>query len=281
MQIDPFFQVPQRSVNTSMGAVEVPVLYKEGDYSIALFCTLRERVEALLAGTSFVPAMTFGRYAIVGLVMANFTLCSATPYSIASLAVPVSRLRGFRPISPWRELFSKADQRHMGFYLMNCHTSSPRMVAVGREVWGHIKFPSRVEMSLHKATLNCRVECMEGNIPLLQFGGYGPRIGQIRPMGFNMFSILNDQVMRSILDTRAPYDVRFPFGFKLQLGAEHPTTLPLRKLGLNGKRPLAVISTDRFQGRFNEGVVIETLEHPHPGPATATRGRLSGGSLQV
>ena len=50
MQIDPFFQVPQRSVNTSMGAVEVPVLYKEGDYSIALFCTLRERVEALLAG---------------------------------------------------------------------------------------------------------------------------------------------------------------------------------------------------------------------------------------
>ncbi len=71
MQIDPFFQVPQRSVNTSMGAVEVPVLYKEGDYSIALFCTLRERVEALLAGTSFVPAMTFGRYAIVGLVMAN------------------------------------------------------------------------------------------------------------------------------------------------------------------------------------------------------------------
>lgn len=277
MQIDPFFQVPQHCVNTSKGPVELPVLYKEGDYSIALFCTLRKSVEAQLAGTSFVPAMTFGHYAVVGLVMANFTLCSEAPYCMTSLAIPVSRQQGFRPVSPWRELFSKADQRHMGFYLVNCTSSSPHMAAVSREIWGHPKSHSIVSMALNKASLNCRVECAERRQTLLQFKGTGLRFWKVRPISFTMFSILGNQVMRSILDTRAPYNVHIPYGFRLQLGVDHPSTRPFRKLGLDGKRPLAVMSTSYFQGRFNEGVAIEELS----AAADTCKFPLSSGTFRV
>ncbi|MBA53609.1 MAG: hypothetical protein CMK89_04075 [Pseudomonadales bacterium] len=260
MQIDPFFQVPQRTMETSSGPVEVPVLYKEGDYSVALFCTRLHRAQALLRNTSLRPAMTFGDYAIVSLVMARFTHCSESGYSIAALAVPVSRCQGFQPVSPWRELFSRPDQRHMGFYLVNCPTDSLRMMHVGRELWGHPKTPAHIDLQLEKSGLLCKVECMETQQPLFEFSGWGPKVWKMRPLGFNMFSILNNQMMRSILETSSPFDVHLPLSFRLKLGAgDHPTTRPMRKLGLDGKRPLAVISTNLFQGRFNEGVVIEEL----------------------
>lgn len=260
MQIDPFFQVPRRQVDTASGPVEVPVLYKEGDYSVALFCAHRSRVQALLEGTHLTPAMTFGKYAIVSLVMAKFTHCSETAYSVAALTIPVSRSMGFKPVSPWRELFSRADQRHMGFYLVNCPTDSLRMMEIGREVWGHPKTPAFIDMSLEHSRLHCQVECMETQQPLFEFSGQGPRVWQMQPMGFNMFSILDNQIIRSILETRSPFKVHLPFGFRMKLGPQdHPTTRPMRKLGLNGKRPLLVISTDLFQGRFNEGVVVEDL----------------------
>ncbi|MEE2731183.1 MAG: acetoacetate decarboxylase family protein [Pseudomonadota bacterium] len=264
MQIDPFFQVPRRTLDTSSGPLEVPVLYKEGDYSIALFCAHRQRVEALLNASatqsSLTPAMTFGPYAIVSLVMANFTHCSDADYSVAGLAVPVSRRRGFQPVSPWRELFRRADQRHMGFYLVNCPADSLRMINVGREIWGHPKTPARIDLQLDQNSLRCRVDCLQYNQPLFEFSGWGPRFWQIRPLGMNLFSILNQQMIRSILDVRSPFNLHLPFGFRLQLApGDHPTTRPMRKLGLDGKRPLMVISTNQFQGRFNEGVVIEEL----------------------
>lgn len=260
MQIDPFFQVPQRTLETASGSVEVPVLYKEGDYSMALFCTHRHRAQALLRHTGLRPAMTFGNYAIVSLVMAKFTHCSESNYSIAALAVPVSRSQGFQPVSPWRELFSRADQRHMGFYLVNCPTDNLRMMHIGREVWGHPKCPANIDLELESSGLQCQVQCMQTQQPLFEFAGRGPKVWKMQPLGFNMFSILNDQMIRAILEIRSPFSVHLPFGFRLKLNTtDHPITRPMRKLGLDGKRPLVVISTNLFQGRFNEGVVIEDL----------------------
>lgn len=260
MQIDPFFQVPQHPVHTSVGMVNLPVMFKEGDYSLALFGTRRERVEALLEDTSFVPAMTLGPFALVALVMANFNICSEAPYSIAASAVPVSRRDGFQPISPWRELFNRPDQRHMGFYQLNCPINNLRMMSVGAEVWGHPKTPADIHFELNRDSMNCSVHCMHENRPLMQFAGRGRRFWRIAPMGFNIFSIRNQQVIRSILDTRSPYNVHLPFGYRLTLGdCDHPAINPLRQLGLDGKRPLVLLSSDQFQGRFNEGTVIEEM----------------------
>lgn len=265
MQIDPFFQVPQHPVHTSAGVVNLPVLYKEGDYCVALFTAPRAKVEALLQGTHLTPAMTFGPYATVAMVMSNFNICSEAPYSVVAFAIPASRERGFQPVSPWRELFARPDQRHMGFYMLNCPVNSLRMMAVGREVWGHPKSPASIQLELNDSRLDCAVDCMERGTRLLRFSGSGMRFWRIGPLGFNLFTVRNHQLVRSIIDTRSPFNVHVPFNFKLQLGAEdHPITNPLRQLGLDGKRPLALISSNEFQGRFNEGTVIEDLDSPQP-----------------
>lgn len=260
MQIDPFFQVPQHPIQTSMGTVNLPVLFKEGDYCIALFTAPRKRVEALLEGTSFAPAMTLGPFATVGLVMAKHSICSEEPYSVASFAIPVSRLQGFQPVSPWRELFFRPDQRHMGFYMLNSQVNNLRMSVAGAEVWGHPKCTSNIELNLDKSRMDCRVDCMTKGTHLMRFSGKGFRFWSIPAMGFNLFSIRGNQVIRAILEVRSSFTVHLPIGFKLTLGdQDHPVINPLRELGLNGRRPLVVLSSNRFQGRLHEGVVIEDL----------------------
>lgn len=271
MQIDPFFQVPQHPVQTSVGPVNLPVLFKEGDYCVALFTARRKALESLLEGTSFAPAMTLGPYGTVAMVMANHNICSEVPYSIVTFAIPVSRVCGFQPVSPWRELFSRPDRRHMGFYMLNCQVNNLRMNAVGAEVWGHKKCPSNIDLDLDRSHLNCSVESMMDRTPLMRFSGKGFRFWRIPAMGFNMFSIRNNQVIRSILEVRSSFNVHQPFGFKLTLGKEdHPVINPLRDLGLDGKRPLVLLSSNRFQGRFNEGTVIEEAAVNEPPPHVRT-----------
>lgn len=280
MQIDPYFQIPQRPVATTRGPVQLPMFFKEGDYVLALFLARRDRVQHLLADSSFTPAMVLGRYAVVSLVMANFNVCSDRPHAIASLAVPVCRKHGFQPVSPWRELFNRADQRHMGFYLLHCLTDDDHSMVVSREIWGHQKSMADIDLQLNGGRLNCQVREYGAGQPLLAFGGVGPRLGRLRPLSFTMFSWRKHQLLRSILDSRFPLDCRFALGFRLYLGdQDHPAINDFRTLGLNGKRPLVLLSSDCYQGRYDEGTVIEELQEAKP---SSHRLRpLAGSSLRV
>lgn len=260
VQIDPFFQIPQHTIATSVGDVQVPVLYKEGDYSIVLFVVKRSKLPELLDGTNMTPAWVMGDRAIVAMVMADFTLCSIKPYRMLSLAIPVVRQQGFQPISPWKEVFSKPDHRHMGFYLTSCPVDSTHMCRVGSEIWGHPKSPANIDFTLKGNKLDCTVQCAHSGHDVMRFAGKGTRFFRIPSLSFTMFSLVKNQLMRSLLNTRGMFNVHLPMGFKLEVSdSDHPLAQQMHYLGLNNRTPLVVLSTEHYQGRFHEGATVEQV----------------------
>ena len=258
MQIDPFFQVPMHTHTTSAGEVELPLLIKEADCTIALFLCSRDRVWQQLEGSGMQPALEFGRHALVGMSLYNVEQSNFGPHRCMVLSIPVVRQRGFRPVSPWRELFARADKRHMGFYPLSIMTNSALKTTVGRELWGFPNYLSQVDFELRESRIACRVS--NGPQTLMELTGNGFRICRAKRLDYNMFSRLNNQLLRALLVTRGQFHAQFPLGYRLRLGAaSHPLTDQLRALELDGKRPLALVSSSNYQARMQEGVVVEQL----------------------
>lgn len=256
MQIDPFFQVPQRSYPTSHGNIQLPVLFKEADAIITLFSCQRDRVCDQLAGTGLTPALVFGNQALVSITLYNFEISSIGPYRTAMLAIPVVRSRSRSGRSPWRELFLPADKRHMGFYLLGSCANTPVATASAKEIWGYNKQLTQIDFSLRESRLHCRVS--DGVSTLLQLRGTGLRLASIKTLEFNMFSFRHNALLRTLLNTRGRFDAQLPLRYRLEVGdREHPLTQSLNALNLHGKSPLMVLASTDYQGRMNEGVIVE------------------------
>ncbi|HVL02260.1 MAG TPA: acetoacetate decarboxylase family protein [Dongiaceae bacterium] len=256
MQIDPFFQVPQHTHPTSAGEVQLPLLFKEADAVLAMFLCDLDRVKQQLEGTGLEPALVIGRQAIVILAIYDFLQSTIGPYRSVPLTIPVWRDKGFRPISPWRELFQRADKRHMGYYMVSAATNTALSYTTGRELWGFPKHMARIDYQQQRSRLGCRVYV--GDEPLLEFGGIGFPISWNMQLDSNMFSIRQDQLLRTLVNTRGRFRAYFPMGYRLHVGdREHPFTQTARVLGLHGKRPLAVVTSSDYQGRMDEGAVVE------------------------
>ena len=265
MQIDPFFQVPLHTHSTSAGEVQLPLLFKEADAAITLFRCDRNRVEKQLEGTGLQPALVLGRHALVSICLYNMVHTNIGSYCIALLAVPVHRQRGFRPISPWRELFEPADKRHMGFYMLSAMTSSPMCAVSGRELWGFPKHLGQVDFNLQGSALHCRA--YNGPQTLMELSGTGFPLCRVKHLDFNLFSILQDYLIRTLLVTRGKFHARFPLGYRLRVGpVPHPFCDQLRALDLDGRHPLLLISSSDYQARMQEGVAVESLPATEPLP---------------
>ncbi|HEX4937894.1 MAG TPA: acetoacetate decarboxylase family protein [Candidatus Kapabacteria bacterium] len=268
MQIEPFFQVPQHPHATSAGDVQLPLLYKEADAVLTLFLCDLDRVRQQLEGTGLEPALVVGRRAIVTMAIYDFIHCNIGAYHTLPVSIPVWRDQGFRPRSAWRELFLPADKRHMGFYMLSAPTSSNASCTAGRELWGFPKHLVEIDFKLQGTRVACRMSA--GHDSLLEFGGRGVPLSWIMQLDINLFSIKQDLLLRTLLNTRGRFRAHFPFGYQLRLGStDHPATRPLRALGMDRKRPLALITCADYQGRMQEGVAVERLHRPvapRPGP---------------
>ena len=261
MQIEPFFQVPQHTHATSAGEVKLPLLFKEADAVLALFLCDLDLVRQQLEGTGLEPALVLGRQAIVGLAIYDFMHCNIGAYRTVPLAIPVWRDQGFRPVSAWRELFLRADKRHMGFYMISAATSTNSSCTAGRELWGFPKHLVQIDYSLQGTRLACRVS--NGDSSILEFSGSGFPLSWLAQLDMTLFSIKQDLLLRTLLNTRGRFRVHFPLGYQLRLGsADHPVSRPMRALGLHGKRPLVLITCTDYQGRMQEGVAVEQLHRP-------------------
>lgn len=265
MQIDPFFQVPQHAVMTSLGEAQLPLLFKEGDYSIFLFVVSKRKVESLLQGTGLRPAVTFGNRTFVALVMGHYSITSYKPFRFASLAISVERQFGFRPTSPWKEIFSRPDHRHMGFYFLNSLLDNQDMVTMGKEIWGFPHSFGGIQLAIEESRVRSLVECAHTRKTLFGLDSAGLRFWRMSALEFTMFSVRGNHILRTLFNTRCNLDLSLPLRFRLRLGdGQHPMVENLRLLGLDNRRPLLCLNTHQFQGRIHEGSVVENLDDAPP-----------------
>jgi hypothetical protein len=254
---DRFFDVPRTTATTTAGPVELPILYHDVSNLIALFRARRAVVEGLLAGTGLVPALGLGGDAMVALSYYEYRGTSIGPYNEVGLAAFVRPASAPAPRLAIADLYRRVGARTIGAYVIDLPVTTSIANAGGRELWGYPKFVTPISFHLDHRRFESAIADPDGAAPIAVLAG---RLGlgvPAPPMSLVTFSVRQGDLVRTHIDVRGRVRARGPGELRLDVGeSRHPMADRLRRLGLDGARPLVVMTTDRFQSRLNAGVVI-------------------------
>lgn len=253
MRADPFFEVPRTVFHTTAGLVELPILYYDASNVVALFDADRGGAEALLADTGLVPAMVHGEHAVVGLSFYEYRRTTVGVYNEVGLAIFAAR-RGERVVlGGLPDMLRSPRKRHVGAWVVDLPVTTEAANSAGRELWGYPKFVTRIDFRMEGRAFASTVFDPSGETICALEGGLGPGL-PIPAMSLMTYTKLAGELVRTHVDVRAPTRARPKSDLVLRLGAsEHRMAVNLRALGLDGARPRAVLTTERFQSKLWAG----------------------------
>jgi len=260
MKKEAFFEVPRTILTTSIGDVELPVLYYEVSNLTFLFATDFERVANKLRPFGLIPGLKWGKQAVVGLGFYEYRKTSIGPYNEVGLAIPALMEYERRPISSWLDMYSSLNTRRTGLLIIDLPVTTEIAWACGCELWGYPKFITNIPFQWNYNSFNGQVMDPESQNQIVTVSGKlgwgipGP------PMSMLLFSQLNDKMLSSKVNVRGAVRVSLKGSIRLQIGdSDHVMAKNLRDLGLDNSQPLMTMSTQRFQSRLNLG---EEIIHP-------------------
>lgn len=258
---DPFFQVPRTTFTTAQGPVELPILYYDTSALYAFFLPARERVAALLAGTSLVPALTVGNRALAALACFEYRDTSVGVYNEVGLAVAVCRRGEETPWRGWPDLLRtlrQPEQRRVAFHILDLPVTTAAANAAGREIWGYPKFVTDIPFRLSGRDFHCQVMSPGTRVPVMELAGRLGASVPVAPLSLTLLSYRDDALVRATVNARGATRLALPGSLRLSVGdTTHPMAQHLLALGLEQAAPVAAMWTHAFQSRLNAGAVVE------------------------
>lgn len=259
IQADPFFAVPRTKVTTSVGDVELPILYYDNSHVIAAFAADADGVAAKLQGTGLVPALHVGRRPVVIGAFYEYRETSIGPYNEVGFGIavyPEGHARS-RPLIGWADLLRPPDRRDQGAYITDLPVTTQEAYAAGSEIWGYPKFVAPIPFTLGGGRFSCSVEDPDDGSTIMEISGRALPVVPIPPSPLVLYSHHEGVMLRTHVDVRNGMRAHLPGGIRLKVGdSRHRMANNLRDLGLDGATPLAVASTNRFQSRLNAGLAV-------------------------
>jgi len=251
-----FFEVPRARVETSAGAVDLPILYYRLDAIYAFWAVDAAAADELLAGTSLRAVRGPGGKALAGLAFYDYHDTTIGPYhevGTALAAYPGSAA----PVLSWLDLLVPAARRRLGFYVADLPVSTPIACAAGRELWGLPKFVTDLPFAVDGRTAACAVADPAGGAPLVSLeGSLGAAVGL---PGFDLvlYSQRGADRLRTSVDVRGIMSTSLGRGLRVTVKdpSSHPMAARLTRLGVAGRPPLAVQWGRGLSTRLNAGVV--------------------------
>jgi hypothetical protein len=281
---DHFFDVPRTIATTRLGPVELPILYRDVSNVLALFAVPRGPVDELLAGTGLEPALGVRGGALVAMSFYDYRDTSIGPYGEVGVAVFVKRAGAPGPRVAIADLYRRLDARAIGVHVLDLPVTTAIANAAGRELWGYPKFVTPISFELGRDRFAGVVADPEGDAPIVTLAGrLGPGL-PAPPMSVVTFSRRDGELVRTHIHVRGAVRARSAGGVRLEVGASrHPMAERLRRLGLDGARPLLLMTTDRFQSRLDAGVAVAAApdgqaapRRRRPRPGAGARSRAPG-----
>ncbi len=255
----PFFQVPRQRVQTSQGAVELPILYYDTSTLNAFFLVDKAKVEAVLKGTGLSPALTIGGKALVALACFEYRDTSVGVYNEVGVAAAVTRNGEALPLGGWRDLLAtlrQPEERRVAFHIIDLPVTTAAANAAGREIWGYPKFVTEIPFTLNGRHFHCAVKTPEGGTLMQLTGRMGPSF-PTAPLSLTLLSLRDGEMVRATVNVRGASKMALPGSLKLTVpDSRHPMAQRMHALGLDGAEPFAVSWTHDFQSRLNAGVVV-------------------------
>ncbi|MBP7229708.1 MAG: acetoacetate decarboxylase family protein [Moraxellaceae bacterium] len=258
---DPFFLVPRRTVRTSVGKVELPIMYYDTSSLVTFFMVDRERVDALLTGTGMVPALTVGGRALAALACYEYRDTSVGVYNEVGLTVAVTRQGEAQELGGWKDVLTTLQQpemRHVAFHILDLPVTTEMANSAGRKIWGFPKFVTEIPFRLQGRDFACQVmEPGTSQSVMTLSGRMGPSIPN-GPLSLALLSHHNGRLCRSTVNVRGGTRLALPGSVRLTVdGGSHVMRDRLMALGMDDIAPLALMWTHAFQSRLNEGVDLD------------------------
>jgi Acetoacetate decarboxylase (ADC) len=252
---DIFFGAPQREVLLSVGKTLLPCHFRKVHYAVALFKTKKEALEKILSGTELVPALKWGSHYIVALGLIRYTESDLGAYDEVILSVPSIPLNVKKPYSNWADLTGPLANRKVGQYIFHIPVTSTFSEAAGRELWGYPKIVTPIIHDFKPGSIESRVTDAAGKNIMQISGRLGFSIPSI-PLSLITYSFRDGHKLRTEVKVRGGMKLYLQQSLKLEIGdSDHPMAKDLRLLELDGKKPMIVMDSDKFQSVFGEGKV--------------------------
>jgi hypothetical protein len=252
-----FFEVEQTKTQTSEGLIDLPALYYEASNVFALFRCDPEKVNTLLKDTPYRVGWKLARKPIVVVSFYEYRDTSIGPYNEVALAIPVLRPEDKKPFSSFLDNYRKLSKRKLGYYILDLPVTTNIACQGGIELWGYPKFVTDISFNLVGRNFEGMVKDPNSNEPIVTLSGKIGRGIPAPPFSVLLFSTVGGRDIRTDVNVRGRVKVSRGRGCALSIGdSEHQMAENLRKLDLDGAKPIMMSRTHKFQAILNEGKLI-------------------------
>ncbi|MFU8805859.1 MAG: acetoacetate decarboxylase family protein [Bradymonadaceae bacterium] len=252
-----FFDVPRMPYRTSLGVVDLPILYYDVTNVVALFEASRAGVDELLEGTGLCAGLVQGDTATVGLSFYEYRDSSVGSYNEVGTALLAVREGQRRPMLKIAELLRSPRRRTLGAYVVDLPVTTELACAGGREIYGYPKFVTDISFLRRGRDFRSAVLDPDGDAAICELAGKMGMGVPSPPLSLMTYTLLDGALLRTHVDVRGRSWTHAPGSMQLDVGpSDHPMARNLRTLGLDGARPTVVMATDRFQSLLHAGTWV-------------------------
>ncbi|MCS0602655.1 acetoacetate decarboxylase family protein [Streptomyces sp. LP11] len=249
----PFLTVPTTSVPTTAGPVEVPVRYHDSAAAHLCFPVDADAARALLPDTGRLTPSRFGGRALAVLSLYEHRCTTIGPHTEVALSVPVDDLWRPRPHDIAADLLRRADLRRTGRYVVSLAVTTEEARRVAREIWGQPAMRVGAEADLTDRAIDLRSR----DLGLTVEGRLGPGV-RCPDADWILYGRRGGSTVRTPVRTHGRVRLHRAHGIRplLDTAAAEPLAGPLRRLGVDGTRPLFVLTCPRLLAHRGAGTVL-------------------------
>ncbi len=253
-----FFSEQQSEVEISAGKTLLPCFFRKVHYTVCLFKADKELVVQRLNSTSLLPALKFGKSYMIAVGLIRYDDCDLGQYNEVIVAIPSLPAGMKKPFSNWLDLIGPLKKRKVGQHIFHIPVTSEFSRAAGQELWGYPKIVAPVEHIFNSSSLHSKVFDPQCNELIMEVkGSLGFGIPSI-PLSLLTYSFVDEKLLRTPVKVRGMMKLRLNHDLHLHVGSSaHPMANDLRLLGLDGKKPMLVMDTEKFQSVFYKGDFLE------------------------
>jgi hypothetical protein len=243
--------------------VEVPQKYYDWSFVMAHFPASAARVRALIPTETLQPVELLPRVAVLTLAAFEYRQpATLAPYNEVAIMVPVR----YKPSAniPLLPLL-RPDDYAVGFWIHHLPVTTEEARAAGRHFWNFPKVLAQITFRDVGWMRECELR-ENGQHVLTLSAPVGETCTESRQ--FYAFSVMNGQLLKTLVDTRAPYYAwNIPGRASFELG-DHEVAQRLGDLDVRNLAIAGLYATSA-RSRLHPGTALTTVEAPN-GAGVAT-----------
>jgi hypothetical protein len=249
----------EKGVDVGSALVDLPGKYYRDDCFSGFFSADAKAVADLLPSAELHPVLWPGGRAVVAIVAFNYLHTSLEHYGEIAICPVCTYGQQAPPLLP---LLLEARYPGFGAYVLHLPVTSLLARDGGRVVWGYAKFVADMDFERRPAYQQVRLSEGEAHILTLTVQQRGIPLKDNRPIV--TYSVHGDQVLKTVVPTRAVYQLGFmPGSGSLELG-DHLVADQLRELDLS---PTAILTKNYLTRNsiLPRGEPVGPAAQPHTG----------------